>query len=205
MVEGKSDYTFIDAITNRLFDKNIEELGYYAVIAGNKKLVKQITAALTSTGREIAAFMDYNKSDFNALINDLLNSINSKGFKASITQENMIRVEDTGSAIKLIPLGLPQDSTLKNIGITQHEMEDYLLKLIEIDKNVANWIEITPNDLTRDAKDAKLDTNKSENLFKYIALKKGIQYEEMIKEIIKRADESNLRKIVANIIKLLEQ
>jgi len=202
VVEGKSDVVFFDAIIRRILGKNVGALGYFTVPAGNKGLAKQLAAALASTGREVVVAVDLDDQNVSSLVQGIRRTLCGKGLKVKSPLKNKIfTILDTGSVVKLIGLGISKDSSLDRIGITQHEMEDYLLKLIELDKNVANWFGLSLSQLMMDAKKAKLQRlDKSETLLCCAAMKKGVKYEEFIKKIVEIADKGTLRKIVANVL-----
>lgn len=52
--------------------------------------------------------------------------------KVEVTN-NTIRVESTGSMITIIPMGLPNDKELSEVGISKYTMEDFVVKLVFIE------------------------------------------------------------------------
>lgn len=91
--------------------------------------------------------------------------------------------------ITILPIGLPDDVMLTNLGIMQHEMED-----------VSKWAGITLEELINVGKEAKLkDLYRSKVLLQLLSIKKGIPYEEVIGCIIKYASKNSIEKVIKDI------
>ncbi|MEM2742281.1 MAG: hypothetical protein QXD95_09085 [Nitrososphaeria archaeon] len=192
VVEGKEDEVFIESLLQR-YGRRIEDVGY-VVIAGNKNLVKHVSAALTSTKKDVIAMLDYDTSDKDSLINDICNILR-KNYNISL-DGNTILING-GQKVIVLPIGLPDDETLKDVSITSHSMEDYCLKLIELDKNLMN---ITLKSLVDDAKKANVEgSNKSKVVLQMFAIKKGMKYEDVIKYIVEHANRNILEKVIGTI------
>lgn len=202
IVEGKNDAAFLDAIVKRTLKNDIDELGYFMVVAGNKGLAKQLAAALASTGREIVIALDYDGETSKSLAESIQGALSGRGLKLNIPSDgSAFTIPSTGSKVRLIVLGILEDSFLEKIGITRHEMEDYLLKAIAVDKKVARWFGLNPSQLAEEARKAGFEhLNKSETLLRCGAMKKGMEYEGLIKKIIELTGPKRLRKIAANVL-----
>lgn len=195
--EGNEDKIFIESLCQK-YDKNIEELGYF-VNAGGKDLIKQISAALVSTGKDILIILDYDGKEKAEPMDDIANVLRGHSYHFE-QKNNIFKIKETGSALTVLPLGLPDDETLRKIGVTCHEMEDYCLKLLEVDENLNRWAEITLEELATDAKKAKLkNSNRSKTLLQLLCGKKGISYEDTIEYIIKHASKDNVEKVAGNV------
>jgi len=97
-------------------------------------------------------------------------------------------------------MGLYNDEKLKQIGINKFEMEDYCLKLIDVDENLSKWAGLKLEELAEHINQAgweKIDTHKSSSLLKGLALKKGIIYEELIDYIISNASNQSLESVIS--------
>ncbi|RLE53036.1 MAG: hypothetical protein DRJ30_07250 [Candidatus Methanomethylicota archaeon] len=197
IVEGAEDVIFLKAIFQK-YDKEVEDEGYL-IPAGNKKQVKNVAVALTSTGKEIVAFIDYDKDSEEDILKSLGNILNGRNILFT-QEENSFKISNSGSIITVIPLGLPGDETMTNLGITHHEMEDYCLKLIELDENVKSWLGITLNEIAESGKKANFKRlNKSKTYIQILANKKDMTYSEVIRGIITRARKENIEKIIGKI------
>jgi len=201
VVEGDEDETFLKNLFQK-YNRNLEEIGYL-VKAGSKDLVKQVSGALVSTEKEIIAIPDYDKDQREALINGFAGVLQSRSI--SFTQEdNLLRIQKPNSMVTVLPFGMPDDDTLLKVGITQHEMEDYCLKLIGIDENLRKWAGTTLEELATDAKKAGLkNLNKSSTLLRLLSAKKGILYEDTISHIIQNASKESVDKVTRDMIKSL--
>jgi len=201
VVEGDDDETFVKNLFKK-YNRNLEEIGYL-VKAGSKDLVKQVSGALVPTEREIIAMPDHDRDEREVLISSFANVLRSRSI--SYTQEdNVLRIQKLNSMITVLPFGMPDDDTLSKVGITQHEMEDYCLKLIEIDENLCRWTGTRLEELVSDAKKAGLkNLNKSNTLLRLLSAKKGILYEDVISHIIQNASKESVDKVTSNIREVL--
>ncbi|HWQ17287.1 MAG TPA: AAA family ATPase [Sulfolobales archaeon] len=203
VVEGDEDKVFIESLFQR-YGRKVEEVGYL-VKAGGKSQVNQILAALASTGKEIVIVLDYDKDKKENLINSILDSLRNRNYRLlELEKDKIFKIENTGSLIIILPTGLPDDDSLKRIGITQHEIEDYCLKLIELDYSLKEWAGITLEELAERARNAKFEgLNRSKTLLRVLAAIKGISYEEAISYIVKNASKDNLEKIIGDIKQII--
>ncbi|MHA1706808.1 MAG: ATP-dependent nuclease, partial [Promethearchaeota archaeon] len=197
IVEGVEDVNFLKAIFQK-YDKKVEDAGDL-IPAGDKKQVKNVAVALTATGKEIVAFIDYDKDSEEKILESFKNNLNGHNIKFT-PEENSFKINSSGSVIIVIPLGLPKDETLRKLGITHHEMEDYCLKLMEIDENVVKRLGISLNEIVDSAKKAKFEKlNKSKAYIRILASKKDMDYSEIIRSIIMYARKENIDSIIGKI------
>lgn len=192
VVEGEEDRVFIETLLQR-YGKSIEDIGYL-VIARGKDSVKNVSAALTSTKKDIIVMLDYDTSDKDSLINSMCNTLKNRGY--TISQDGNIILVNGGSRIIVLPMGLPDDKTLKDAGITSHSMEDYCLKLIELDEDLMG---VTLKDLVNAAKTDFKELNKSKTILRTLAAKKDMEYKDVIRYIVEHADKDKLEKVIAPI------
>ena len=181
IVEGDTDIQFLKSLFKR-YGKNIEVLGYFVNAQGKCKVTTVLTALLPAK-KEIIVTMDYDEEDKEKLIQKLVNALKNK---IKSQEDNTLELEGN-LKITLIPMGLYNDEKLKQIGINKFEMEDYCLKLIDVDENLSKWAGLKLGELAEHINQAgweKIDTHKSSSLLKGLALKKGIIYEELIDYII---------------------
>jgi len=203
VVEGKSDRVFFNAIANRLFGQDIESLGYEIVVAGKDRDVIKVAASLaTKTGKEVIVARDYDEKSLKDIVKSVITTMKGMGFKAEIVSENTIKISDTESTIRVQPLGLVGDEFLASIGVKTHEMEDYILRLMEIDENVKNWFGIDLQEIARNAKKAGLSFNlsKSRGLVELSAFTKEMSSEEFIREVINRASVYNVKLAIGDLM-----
>jgi len=199
VVEGKEDAVFIRSLLEK-YGRNIDEIGHL-VEAGSKNEVMRISASLLSTRRDILTLIDYDDKKEEDLLKSLSNTIKNRHHKVEIQQGNVLKVDDS-TIVTLIPMGLPNDIELSKAGITWHEMEDYCLKLVESDEKVKEWAGITVKELVDRGKKAGFEgVNKSSTALSILASIKGISHEDAIMEIIKRASQEILEKLIPQNLK----
>jgi predicted ATP-dependent endonuclease of OLD family len=200
VVEGDDDIQFFKSLLKR-YGRNAEEFGYF-VNARGKDFLKHVSVALLSTGKEIVVAMDYDNQNREALIQSLINTLESRSYKVQ-RKDNVLEIEG-GSKITLLPMGLYDDEGLKQIGIEQFEMEDYCLKLIEADEKLREWAKITLEELVKDVKQAKIEKvnlSKSSTFLKFLAFKKGEAYRDVIDYIISNASDQALENVITRELK----
>jgi len=199
VVEGKDDTVFIRSLLEK-YGRNIDEVGHL-VEAGNKNEVIRVSVSLLSARKDILALIDYDNKKEEELLESLSNTIKNRQHKVEIQQRNVLKVDDN-ITVTLIPMGLPNDIELKNAGITWHEMEDYCLKLVEIDGKVKEWAGVTVKELVDGGKKAGFEgVNKSSTALSVLALRKELPREKVIMEIIKRADQKILEEMMPPTLK----
>jgi hypothetical protein len=200
-VEGDDDIQFFKSLLKR-YGRNAEEFGYF-VNAWGKDLLKHLSVALLSTGKEIVVAMDYDKQNRETLIQSLINVLESRSYKVQ-RKDNVLEIEGNPK-ITLLPMGLYNDERLKQIGITQFEMEDYCLKLIEVDENLRKWAGMTLEELIKNAKHSEItkdmNLSKSSSLLKLLAIKKDKAYKDIIDYIISNASDQALEKVITRELK----
>jgi hypothetical protein len=79
-------------------------------------------------------------------------------------------------------------------------MEDYCLKLIDVDENLSKWAGLKLGELAEHIKQAgweKIDVHRSSSFLKGLAFKKGIDYRELIDYIISNASNQSLESIIS--------
>ena len=201
VVEGDEDETFLKNLFQK-YNRSLEEIGYL-VKAGSRDLVKQVSGALVSTEKEIIAMPDRDRDEREVLISSFASVLRSRS--VNYTQEdNVLRIQKPNSMITVLPFGMPDDDTLSKVGITQHEMEDYCLKLVEIDENLRSWAGATLDQLVSGAKKAGFENlNKSNTLLRLLSAKKGILYKDAIGHIIQNASKESVDKVTSDITKFL--
>lgn len=199
VIEGKEDRAFLDALSKKLYDRPLEEYPYEILEKprdGQKELVK----LLISTGKPVIVLRDYDdQHEIGQIVRTFANSLSSlKKHEIEIDGTNIL-VKDTGSNLTIVATGLPEDEDLRSVGVNRYAMEDYLLKLLAIDKKVKEWASISIGELRGRAD--KLRTvgslNKSKALLAALMLIKDISEEDLIKEVIEISD----RKVLASLLK----
>ena len=194
IVEGDTDIQFLKSLFKR-YGKNIEVLGYFVNVQGKCNVTTFLTALLP-TKKEIIVTMDYDEEDKEKLIQKLVNALKNK---IKSQEDNTLELEEN-LKITLIPMGLYNDEKLKQIGINKFEMEDYCLKLIDVDENLSKWAGLKLEELAEHIKQAgweKIDMHKSSSLLSGLALKKGISYNELIDYIISNASNQSLESVIS--------
>jgi AAA15 family ATPase/GTPase/5S rRNA maturation endonuclease (ribonuclease M5) len=203
IVEGDVDIQFFKSLFKR-YGKNIEELGYF-VNAGSKDNVTTVLMALLSTKKDVVVTMDYDNEDKNILNQKLHNALKNKNYKIKSQKDNTLEVEGD-IKITLIPMGLYNDERLKQIGINQFEMEDYCLKLIDVDENLSRWTGLRLEELIERAKmvakaGIKINVYKSSSLLGILSSLKNMEPKNLIDYIISNANIQALEKVISDELK----
>jgi len=119
------------------------------------------------------------------------------------TSEGVFKIKSSGSSILVVPLGLPTDEDMSQLGITRHTMEDFLVKLLCSDSGAQEWAGIKIGELRNRAKSLKdkAPLNSSKTLIMTLGVVKGGKtVEDLIPEIIEKSDPKSLTGIVKHVI-----
>lgn len=204
VVEGDHDEVFLNSLLHKCFPNivSLKDQGF-DIIKASKEEQNYIIASLATTGKSIKAFRDVDdKFDLKEEIKKCEQAMYSKSKLRSENEGKVIRIS-SGSNVHIVGLGLPNDEELKQLGITHHSFEDYLLKLISKDTSVASWAGYSLRDL-RDHADPLKNLNvslvKSKTLLITLAMLNKISYEECIKTIVSLADMKNLLEVTKDIL-----
>lgn len=142
--------------------------------------------------------MDFDKATNIAdLIKPFLGILSNKYREPEVNQDE-VKIRVTGSTATFIPVGLPNDKQLSELGIQRHTVEDFIIKLICVDKKVQKWTGVTPEQLRTCAKgikdEAHLDSSKT-LLMALGVIKGGKTIEELIPEAVEQADPESPSKV----------
>jgi AAA15 family ATPase/GTPase len=206
VVEGYEDKIFLDAVIDRIKHKSLKELGFELMECA-KDSQQQTVSALASTGKKIVVFADFDrKKTLDEFIKPYINSLISKYVEVEVNG-NRVLVKRTGSQISFIPMGLPEDDELIKLGIINFAMDDFLIKLLSIDKEVRTWAEISNDELKNRSK--ALKDNANLKACKTLLMALGVLKEQdlftLIPNIINKADEESLNQLLSPILGQLFQ
>jgi hypothetical protein len=202
ILEGDLDRVFWETACSKLSGKSLRDLSYQ-VVQATKDQQKEAIAALAWLGGTIKVLRDYDRDqDSTEMSKSLGNSLGGR-FKDCKPDGESISIGETGAKIIIIPQGLPSDNDLASVGIKSHSMEDYCLKLLVSDSQVQAWADISLKELAKDAENAlknirgpKLDSSKL--LLGALALKKGLDDKEIIREIVGMSTSKALHESLGN-------
>lgn len=202
VLEGKEDRIFFESITKKLKRKSLKDFGY-EVLQCPKDEQKTTVSALASTGKPIISCIDFDKKkNVEDLIKPFSESLKNKYVEVEVT-DNKVSVKRTGSVITFIPMGLPNDKELSEVGISQYTMEDHLIKLICTDSNIQKWAGIDIKELRNRAQSLKdkAPLNSSKTLLMTLGVIKGGQtLEKLIPQIIDKSKTKSLVKLLEPIV-----
>lgn len=196
VLEGKEDRVFLEAIARKLKQCSLKDLGY-EVLQSPKNEQHITVAALVSTGKPIISCMDFDKSEnLPDLAKPFLGSLKNKYGEIAV-EDNIVKIMKNDSTIKLIPMGLLNDKELGEAGISQHCMEDVVLKLLCVDEGVRKWVGVDLKELGNKAKSLgdvpHLHLSSSKTLIMALGVLKEKTPEMLIPEIIDKADSGLLK------------
>lgn len=190
VMEGKEDRIFFETIARKLKQKDLRSLGYEVLLCP-KDEQKTTIPALASTGKPIISCIDFdNKSNPEELIKPFIGALTNKYKEVEVT-DNKVNVKSTGSQITFLPIGLPGDKDLTEVGISKYSMEDHIIKLLSMDKEIQKWAEMDLRELRNRAQSLKdkAALNSSKTLLMTLGVIKGGKIlEELIPEIIDKSD-----------------
>lgn len=198
VLEGKEDRIFFESITKKLKRKSLKDFGY-EVLQCPKDEQKTTVSALASTGKPIISCIDFDKKkNVEDLIKPFSESLKNKYVEVEVT-DNKVSVKRTGSVITFIPMGLPNDKELSEVGISQYAMEDLVIKLLCIDTGVKEWAGIDLKELRGRAQSLKdkASLNSSKTLLMTLGvIKEGQTLEKLIPQIIDKSETESLVKLL---------
>jgi len=114
------------------------------------------------------------------------------------------------TTIQVIPMGLHENQTLTNLGISKHEMEDYLIMLTLEDpglrQNVPELSSLLANILPT-VREFEGDFNSSKELFQLIKpmIQHGFSDTGVVQKLVRDADQDILRSVLAPLLVHVEQ
>ena len=207
IVEGPQDITFLESILKKtckrcLADYPLEKLQV------PKDQQQEHLKTLALTGKRIILFRDYDADrDADKVVGTFVGSLKSIYGEKIQTENDIIKISDTGSQIKIIPVGLPGDADLESVGINRFAMEDYLLKLLCIDEPLKKWASITLKEL-RDRADKLREVgglNTSKSLLAALQFMKNLRKEELVETMVANASSESVSKLTSSIVAELEK
>ena len=190
VLEGNQDRIFLENVAKKLKQKSLKDLGY-EVMTCPKDEQRTIVSSLASTGKPIVSCIDFDKEkNVTDLIKPFIKPLKNKHTEVEV-KDNKVIVNKTGSIITFVPLGLPNDKELLEVGITQHTMEDFIVKLLCVDSDIQKWTGMNLKQLRSRAQSlkdkARLNSSKT-ILMTLGVIKGGKTLEELIPEIIEKSD-----------------
>jgi predicted ATP-dependent endonuclease of OLD family len=196
IVEGKEDRSFVQAVSRKLTNSDLTALGVI-VATSPKQEQKSVVAALASTARDITVLTDYDDDDPKTIFNSFAKALKNKFGDMATIEEPRILISQ-GSTIQILLAGLPSDKELKALGVNSFAMEDYLLKLIQADQNVKNWLKTSLKDLVDRAETIRKETHISQSKALLLALGtiQGISEDSVIQTIIDLASKDTVEKTI---------
>ena len=199
VVEGKEDRTFTEAVSRKLSGSELAAQGII-VATSPKHEQKSVVAALASTGRDIMVLTDYDKDDGKTIFNSFGKTVKDKFGDLATVEEPRILVSK-GSTIRIFLAGLPTDEGLKAIGIDSFAMEDYLLKLIQDDRNVRSSMRTTLEELVSRAEIIRKETRIKQNkaILLTLATVQGSSQEEVIETVVRSASRDSVEKVIGTL------
>jgi len=128
IVEGWDDKAFFEAIIQKLYERKSEELGLDITVGHDKRQAKDTLRIYIRQGfLKVGIARDINDSSPQEEENNIRDNLASELHSPLKIEKDFILAGE--SRVIPIPMGLYNDSELKNLGITRYEMEDYLVKL----------------------------------------------------------------------------
>lgn len=199
IVEGLYDEALLNALLHKIGLTNLHGLGF-CVIYGIKQSQDYIIKDLAHNPYPIIAFRDIDLASSKLGFQECVRLI-QKGKELKCKIKNRIIHVSSGATVEIITVGLIDDKDLHQIGIKRHSMEDYLLKLIIVDKAVAEWCALSLKDLKKFTLKRKADVTRSKAILATLAAKKRLEYDELIKTIIQIASVDNVVLVTEDLLK----
>lgn len=128
VVESWDDRVFFEALIQKLFERKPEELELDIKIGHDKRQAKDALRVYVRQGfLKVGIARDIDDSSPEEEENNIKDNLASECKSPVKVEKDFILAWK--SKVIAIPMGLYNDKELKNLGITRHEMEDYLVKL----------------------------------------------------------------------------
>jgi len=124
MVEGPSDEVFFDNLLRLMALRQAVEIFPYAEVG----YLKVIRGQSNLPGAQLILLRDLGSSTEEDLLTEIDKDLQTLG-KVERIEALRWRFEP-GATLHLIPVGLPNDGDLKDLGIHRHELESHLLRFL---------------------------------------------------------------------------
>jgi hypothetical protein len=171
VVEGNTDVAFFQELSKLLPSSLPESPFDFRSAEGKDNIPDIIRALLAADVRAFAVAKDIDAGSPEQTLQSIRGTVYSYlGLNPprGLAQK---RLEAEGRTISVIPMGLYQDDALKELGVTSHAMDDYLIKLLLQDPNLSDnvpelrslLLQILPA-----IRDHKVPFNRSKQLFQLI-------------------------------------
>lgn len=128
IVEGWDDKAFFETLIQKLFGGKPQDLGLDMMVGRDKRQAKDMLRSYVGLDfTKIGIARDIDDRSPQQEENNIRDNLASE-FKSSVEIEKGLIIAGETKVIA-IPMGLYDDEELRNLGIAQYEMEDYLVKL----------------------------------------------------------------------------
>ena len=204
VVEGRTDAAFFQHVVNRLYSGRVDLEPREA--QGKYDIPKVAAGLLQANVREMAIAQDIDGQDPEMVMTSFDQAVHSAlGISPQANSLSQRTVAIEGSKIHIIPMGLPDDGELGELGIKSHAVEDYLTKLL---LNEPSLREKAPElkslllKLLPSIRDADGPFDSSKEIFQLIKpiVQHGFSDTGVVQKLVLDADENVLRAVLAPLL-----
>jgi hypothetical protein len=133
VLEGNTDYAIVHALDQSLNAPKPEE----ATFGRDAAMERAAIVVAKGTSRRVALVLDRNGHTPAQLEAELTKFLS--GFWGALPERKGAWYIKGESALRLVMAGLPNDPTLKDMGIVRYASDDYLLRLCLMDESLASF------------------------------------------------------------------
>ena len=209
VVEGLTDVAFFTQLV-RLISVPTDVLFEPRPADGKDKIPPAVVAQLVAGAQVVIAAEDINHKTPEQIIQSLQDSVSSRlGHRPVDLSPSGDTFRVAGKTVFAIRVGIPEDPDLRNLGITGHAMEDYLMKLLLADhplvKAVPKFRQLV-EELLETIRTYDVPFTSSKDLFQLVKpiIKLGFSDTRIVERLFERADEQVLREVMAPLLQRLE-
>jgi hypothetical protein len=135
VVESAEDKLFLEQVISKVKGTSLEDLRYSVDIAPKNDQRILVKSQFVRENCDIKVIRDHDEDKEEDVLKEFERTLSNpkRNGKSFVNQK-------TKSIVSVVLMGLPDDVDLASIGINKYMMEDYLVKLIALDKNVQRLI-----------------------------------------------------------------
>ena len=210
VVEGGTDVAFFNNLAQIL--SLTDDTFLVPQIAYGKGNIKDVVNALLSGhATRLIIAEDINHRTPDQIIQSHRDSVSAHlGHPATILPDSAESFMVRDITVAVIPMGLPGDPDLNDLGITSHAMEDYLIKLLLLDESlrqdVPQFRELI-TELIQTIRSYGVTFDSSKELFQLVKplIKLGFSDTVVVESLFRKADADILRSVMEPLLDRLER
>ena len=208
VVEGPTDVTFFNEL------KRLRDLPLDLQPAGGAGNIPEVVRTLIQIDRytELVVVQDINAGPPDRVIQSIQSVVSNSlgGSPVENLTPNGDRFTASAVTVSVVPMGLPDDPELRALGMTSHAMEDYLIKVLLLDRTLRPDVpELRQliEELTATIRRYSLTFNPTKGLFQLIkpVIQLAHQDTAAVSRLFRNADGEIVRSVMEPLLDRLER